>query len=364
MKTFPHALAAGLLCLASSFSPPIALAEDPPLSDLAGREPIIPDLAPRVTRSFETDAEPSTLSLRFATRRTRERRDYAGSLVLTLPTDFALAPAKAKEIVGHEGLDDREGVEVVGGDASAPPGPRRAFPRAERALPPLRPRDARAAVYAAQDAARVHAAMARVDGLASRARWSALLPRLRLRATRLVDESTSLSPTSYDPGRTTASGGASLWLEARTTWQLDRLVFASEEPRIERLRIAHRQRAKRIRLEVLELLHRWRAALLKVRDPALDSQACLEAELDADHAAASLDVMTDGWFSEWRARSGLPAPDCSWPEVPDEEAGAARSLDERRVVDLAARVPRQGRSGPNRVGHHVRGESAGQEPPK
>lgn len=316
---------------------------------------MIRDLAPRVSRSLDPDAEPSTLSIRFATRQSQRRRDYAGSLVLTLPTDLFVGSAKAKEIVGDPVLvDDGEPVQDVGGDASAPPGPR-ASPRSERALPPLRPRDARAAVSAAQDAARVGDALERVDGLASRARWSALLPRLRLRATRLVDESTSLSPTSYDPSRTTASGGASLWLEARTTWQLDRLVFASEEARIERLRMAHAQRAQRLRREVLDLIHRWQAAMLKVRDPAIDSQACLEAELDAAHAAASLDVVTDGWFSRWRARTGMPMPDCTWSEeVPDAEERS--STRERRVIDLAARVPRKRRDGPDGVRHHVGGQ--------
>ncbi len=359
MKTFIHLLAAGLTGLAI-LVPLAAQAEDPPLSDLPGREPVIRDLAPRVSRSLDPSAEPSTLSFRFATRKAGGRRDYAGTLSLTVPTDLFVGSTKAKEIVSEDLVgDERDEVEDVGGDASAPPGPRRAFPRSERALPPLRPRDARAAVSAALDAAQNHAAMERVDGLASRARWSALLPRLRLRATRLVDESTSVSPTSYDPGRTTASGGASLWLEARTTWQLDRLVFASEEARIERLRMAHAQRAQRLRREVLDMLYRWRAALLKVRDPTLDSQACLEAELEAMHAAASLDVVTDGWFSEWRARSGMPTPDCSWSDVEDDEQAdepAKSSLDERRVIDLAARVPRQRRHDADRVGHHVRGE--------
>lgn len=360
MKTSIHSLVAGLCGLAITAVSLLAQAEDPPLSDLAGREPVIRDLAPRVSRSFAPDAAPSTLSIRFATRQSPVGRDYAGSLLLTLPTDLFVGSTKAKEIVGDGLATGDDEVEDVGGDASAPPGPRRAFPRSERALPPLRPRDARAAVSAALDAAHADTAMERVDGLASRARWSALLPRLRLRATRLVDESTSLSPTSYDPSRTTASGGASLWLEARTTWQLDRLVFASEEARIERLRMAHAKRAQRLRQQVLDLLHRWRAALLKVRDPALDTQACLEAELDAMHAAASLDVITDGWFSDWRARSGTPSPDCSWSEALQEEDEAHRSVEQRRVVDLAARVPGKRGQTTNRVRHHVGRELAGE----
>jgi len=361
VKTSIH-LAAGLLVGALSFlASSVALAEDPPLSDLAGREPVIRDLAPRVSRSFDPDAAPSTLSFSFATRQSAGRKDYAGSLRLTVPTDFFLAPGKAKETKAKAIVDEE--VEDVGGAASAPPGPRRASLRSERALPPLRPRDARAAVSAAQDAAGVDEALERMDGLATRARWSALLPRLRLRATRLVDENTKVAPTSYDPSRRTSSGGASLWLEARTTWRLDRLVFASEEARIERLRMAHAKRAQQARREVLDLLYQWQRALLEVRDPALDSQSCLRAQLDAEHAAAGLDVLTDGWFSEWRARSGMPMPDCGWAEepAPGEDELSERtppSGRQRRVIDLAAVVPRQRGQGADRVRHHVAGEEA------
>ncbi|MEQ9319420.1 MAG: hypothetical protein RIF41_09675, partial [Polyangiaceae bacterium] len=68
MKTFIHLLAAGLTGLAI-LVPLAAQAEDPPLSDLPGREPVIRDLAPRVSRSLDPSAEPSTLSFRFATRK-------------------------------------------------------------------------------------------------------------------------------------------------------------------------------------------------------------------------------------------------------------------------------------------------------
>jgi hypothetical protein len=292
-----------LVCAIVNLCPAPARAEDPPLSDLAGREPVVADLAPRVAAGIGDTNGPSTVSLSLATRRTPARRDYAGTLMLTLPTDFFTAPPRKAKRMPEEFIDD-------GGESPLPPGLPRVIPRSERALPPLRPGDARAAVSAAEDMAGVRQRRERIDDLAMRARWSALLPQLRLRATRLIDESQSLSPTSYDPSRTTNSGGASLWLEARTTWHLDRLLFASEEVRIERLRQRAEVRAAQTRVMILELLGRWSQALLHIRDPALDSQQCLVAELEAEHLAAMIDVLTQGWFAKWRARSTTPLPRC------------------------------------------------------
>src|SRR4029079_3279914 len=81
------------------------------------------------------------------------------------------------------------------------------------------PEMARAAVAAALKRARLEDALSRVDALASPARAASLLPELRFRVSRLVDEGQALSPTEYDPGRITATGGTSLWLEARATWR-------------------------------------------------------------------------------------------------------------------------------------------------
>src|SRR5690242_8947790 len=90
--------------------------------------------------------------------------------------------------------------------------------------------------------------------MATRARWSAALPTLRLRALRLTSETASAVPTAYDPTRITSSGGASLWLEARASWALDRALFSEEEVRL--ARIARDIEAERGRLErrVLDLL--------------------------------------------------------------------------------------------------------------
>jgi hypothetical protein len=175
---------------------------------------------------------------------------------------------------------------------------------------------------------------ASLDDMASRARLSALLPQLRLRATRLIDESTSLSPTSYDPERTTSSGGASLWLEARTTWSLDRLLFANEEVRIERMHHQLRDEATVLRRRVLDQLFRWQAARVAMADPMIAPRACVELWLEAEQAAIVLDVETAGWFAKWRALRAIAPVDCEAdvvaPEVDlrDMDPAPAESSDD------------------------------------
>src|SRR6185295_8786326 len=120
---------------------------------------------------------------------------------------------------------------------------------------------------AACKAAKLDEADARLDALASRARTSALLPELRLRATRAIDESESVAPTEYDPLRRTASGGTSTWLEARATFRLDRLVFADDEIAVERLRAARAAERLRLVTKVLDLLDTWQRARASEGDP-------------------------------------------------------------------------------------------------
>ena len=145
----------------------------------------------------------------------------------------------------------------------------------------------------------------RLDTLARRARFAALLPELRLRATRLIDENASVSPTSYDPTRTTASDGTSLWLEARATWALDRVLFRSEEVRIERLYTQRQENKQRRVQQVLRMLFRWQTAAVRLRDPAASYQECWAAWMHEQQAAAWLEILTDGWFSKWRRGRGL-----------------------------------------------------------
>jgi hypothetical protein len=169
------------------------------------------------------------------------------------------------------------------------------------ALPlPVTPEMARAAVAAALVEARLSDPEVSLDRLASRARNAALLPELRLRVMRQLDQTQSLSPTEYDPDRVTSSGGTSLWLEARATWRLDRLVFADEEIALERMRRERAEAQTRLVRRVLDLLFAWQKALVARDDPDRDPEARLRAVLAAVEAEAALDVATGGWFSRWR----------------------------------------------------------------
>jgi hypothetical protein len=140
------------------------------------------------------------------------------------------------------------------------------------------------------------------DSLGTRSRVSAALPVLRLRAGRGIDESLRYSPTTDDPDRWLASGGADLSYEAQATWTLDRLVFADDEVAIERLRLQARQaRAQRV-LRALEVLFRWQAARVQLSDPSREPDA--ELQLALIQAEIELDVLTRGWFSRQLQRDG------------------------------------------------------------
>jgi hypothetical protein len=155
-----------------------------------------------------------------------------------------------------------------------------------------------AAIRAALRAQQANERDEQLASLRSRSRTSAVLPELRLGAGRSTDQSVRLSPTSDDPYRYTQAGGADLWLEARVSWQLDRLLFAREELTIERLRDAHYQaKAKRARA-VVDALFAWQKALIEAQDPERSPQEQLLAQLRAAHQAAVVDTLTGGWFSE------------------------------------------------------------------
>ncbi|HSN98705.1 MAG TPA: hypothetical protein VLS89_10490, partial [Candidatus Nanopelagicales bacterium] len=132
---------------------------------------------------------------------------------------------------------------------------------------------------------------------ASRARASALLPELRLRVARELQQEQRVAPTDDDPLRTTASGGASFWLEARATWRLDRVVFSDDEVALERLRRERAEAQRRLMDRVLELLFAWQRAGAREADPGLSPEERVEATLAALEAEATLDVLTGGWFT-------------------------------------------------------------------
>jgi len=170
------------------------------------------------------------------------------------------------------------------------------------------PQMARAAIAAALEHAGLETSTARVDRLASRSRTSSLLPELRLRVTRQLDDSQVLSPTEYDPDRVTATVKASWWFEARATFRLDKLVFADEEVALERMREDRVEAGKKLRERVLALLFAWQKALRLREDGAADPGVQMKAGLEVIEAEVTLDVLTGGWFSRWKLARARPAP--------------------------------------------------------
>jgi hypothetical protein len=142
--------------------------------------------------------------------------------------------------------------------------------------------------------------------MASRARSSAALPEVRLRAVRSIDESGRLTLTEADPYHYTEAGGATSLLEARLTFRLDRLLFADDEVSLERVRIDRSELRSRTAAKVLQTLFEWQRAYALLQDPALSTDEHFAALLREIEAGAVLDVMTDGWFG--RFRTGLVDP--------------------------------------------------------
>ncbi len=161
----------------------------------------------------------------------------------------------------------------------------------------LDPRFVRRVVLAAHRAGRRPQALARLSSLASRSRTSGALPEVSLRAERSVDESLRLAPTINDPYRYTQAGGVRTVVGGKLTWRLNRLVFASDELAVERLRLERaRLDAKRVK-RVIAQLFRWQRAKNQERSADLAMEDRVAAALTALEAELLLDVLTGGWFS-------------------------------------------------------------------
>ena len=148
----------------------------------------------------------------------------------------------------------------------------------------------------------------RLDAVAGRARSSAALPELRLRAVRTLGESGRVSLSEDDPSRYVASGAATNVLEARVTFRLDRLLFADEEIAVERARLDRSELRSRIAGKVLQALFEWQKAYALLQDPALPSEDRLPALLREAESSALLDMMTGGWFGAYRAALAARGP--------------------------------------------------------
>jgi hypothetical protein len=168
-----------------------------------------------------------------------------------------------------------------------------------------------------------------LDAIAARARSSALLPELRLRALRNSDQALRWIPTSDDPYRITQADGTGLILEASATFRLDRLLFAREELAVARLRL--KAGAERLKLEgrVLDaLVSLFRARELACADER-DAAARAAQTLKVLELFIELDALTAGWFSDeapafGRAVWGFPEAalgQCAAPNPAPETSG-------------------------------------------
>ncbi|MDC3955018.1 hypothetical protein [Polyangium jinanense] len=234
-------------------------------------------------------------------RRDEGKNDLGAMVLVGVPIERIAEPAGTRRARGRI-------AKATNADPLAPspePAPSTAAETTPE-LPPAPPRIlispsvARAVVSAAIEHARLEEHVTRIDRVASRARASALLPELRLRVTRLLDESRALSPTEYDPDRVTAAGGSSLWLEARATFRFDRLVFADEEVALERLREERAAARHKLEARVLEALFTWQRACVERDDETREPEARTRAVLTVMEADGTLDVLTGGFWSRWK----------------------------------------------------------------
>lgn len=179
--------------------------------------------------------------------------------------------------------------------------------------PPTAPRlivtplTARSCVAAAWRASGLGVDDARIDAIVARARLSAVLPETRFRVMRRYDDSARTdTTTTTDAQRLYDTTGANLWLEARFTWRLDRLLYADDEPTLERVRLERQDARARVSARVLEALFAWQRAWIDVSASVGGSREQLEATVRMMEAETALDVLTAGWFGAWRAtQSGL-----------------------------------------------------------
>lgn len=137
-----------------------------------------------------------------------------------------------------------------------------------------------------------------LDDLAARAKSSALAPEVRLRAHRTNAVGARIFSVDTLADHSTLSDGTQTFLEARLTWQLDRLVFADEEVAIERMRIERAELRQRVAARVVELALAWLRARRAATNPDLLPEEREEATMRALEAFLALDATTAGAATE------------------------------------------------------------------
>jgi hypothetical protein len=179
--------------------------------------------------------------------------------------------------------------------------PRAAPPPAPSAAPVVRltidATLARSAVRTAWRVSGIEVNDARIDQMISRSRLSVLLPETRIRVMQMLQDGQHTTSYVNESGTIVDTSGSTTTLEARLTWRFDRLIFAGDEPTLERVRLEREEARNRIGGRVLELLFTWQRALLDEAASDAGSRAETEAALRRFEAEVSLDVLTGGWFA-------------------------------------------------------------------
>jgi hypothetical protein len=232
------------------------------------------------------------------------RNDLGGMVVVGVAFDrIAVGPV-------HHVVDPPKPVPPPPPPSPAPPPPATPTPApavaaAVVAPDPVSPALARGCVAAALRTSGLGTNDAKLDELVSRARTSALLPETRMRAMRMWDDTNNITTlASTDTANFYDAVGANLVLELRLTWRFDRLLYAGDEPTIERVRLERQDARTRVATHVLEVLFTWQRAQVAVEEAPSGSRELVEAHLRVAEAEATLDVLTGGWFSQRRLDPG------------------------------------------------------------
>jgi hypothetical protein len=313
-------LSAGVLVAARAFAePPVA----PARTDALGR------------------AGDASISVGVVREQSDVRSDLAGFLRVQFPLERAVAPRRAlvasADDASYPVVEDDVRDSVTDRDDE----------RYGSVVPALGPallgRLARDTLAAAENAHGAAAFAREMDSAATRARTSAVLPEIRLRAARSRDAALRLAPTVDDPYHASLADGDGVLVEAQATFRLNRLIFADEEVPLERLRIERERVNERLEARVLARVVAWHRALSHERS-APDAETRGRAALARIDAELELDALTDGWFGERARRLTDAAPPVERrapaPKTPAAPKPASKTKDEpasaSRTADLEA----------------------------
>ncbi len=139
---------------------------------------------------------------------------------------------------------------------------------------------------------------AEVDGLATRARLSSLLPELHVR---LIESDAGLKDYTSDTSATTTTYGPGFSIMGTLSFHLDKIAYSGHEAQLERLRIERIDTRARITQRVIDEVARWSRALAEEHDAPEGSPSYLDAVVRRSNAQMALDVWTAGWFSAFLA---------------------------------------------------------------